>query len=238
VTTDSGTAAAGLSAAVKSAAERPAGYLIGCEDAVFGYEGNVAVSALTLFVMPGERLLITGENGTGKSTLLKGLMGLIHPMRGRVLTGEGFRVNETGYLPQEAAVRMDFPADVYEVVLSGRINRLGAKPFYSAADRAHADECLERLGIADLRRRCYRELSGGQRRRALLARSFCASRKLLVLDEPAAGLDPAAKADLYRVLGEINRGSGTAIIMVSHDLEEANRWADTVLHLEKEAKDD
>jgi zinc transport system ATP-binding protein len=158
-------------------------------------------------------------------------------MRGRVLTGKGFRINETGYLPQEAAVRMDFPADVYEVVLSGRINRLGAKPFYSAADRARAGEYLERLGIADLRRRCYRELSGGQRRRVLLARSFCASRKLLILDEPVAGLDPGARADLHRVLGEINREAGTAIIMVSHDLEEASLWADTVLHLEKETQD-
>jgi zinc transport system ATP-binding protein len=219
-------------------AERPPEYLIGCEDAAFGYEGNIAVAPLTFFVMPGERLCITGKNGTGKTTLLRGLLGLIRPMRGRVLTGGNFRASEIGYLPQEAAVRMDFPADVYEVVLSGRVNHLGLKPFYSTADRARADEYLRRLGLADLRGCCYRELSGGQRRRVLLARSFCASRKLLVLDEPAAGLDSGAREDMYRALEEINREAGTAIIMVTHDLEEAGRQVDTVLHLEKEVSND
>jgi zinc transport system ATP-binding protein len=224
--------------AAENAVKRPPGYLIGCEDAVFGYEGNIAVPSLTFFVMPGERLCVIGKNGTGKTTLLRGLLGLIRPMRGRVLRGENFKANEIGYLPQEAAVRMDFPADVFEVVLSGCVNHLSLKPFYSAADRARADEYLRRLGLADLRGRCYRELSGGQRRRVLLARSFCASCKLLVLDEPAAGLDSGARADLYRALEEINRDAGTAIIMVSHDLEETARRTDTVLRLEKEENND
>ena len=123
---------------------------------------------------------------------------------------------------------------MFEVVLSGRQNHRGLRPFYSRKDKTAAAENLKRLGIENLRRNCYRELSGGQQRRVLLARALCASEKLLVLDEPAAGLDPLVTADLYRLLSEINRDLGVTLIMVSHDIGAAVSTADTILHLRNE----
>jgi len=205
--------------------------LIACKDASFAYEGRAAVSGLNFAVCGGDYLCVVGENGSGKSTLVRGLLGLMPTSAGSVVVGDGLKPDETGYLPQQTAVQRDFPAGVYEVVLSGRLASRGLRPFYSRADRAIADENLRRLDIWPLRDRCYRELSGGQQRRALLARALCAAKKLLVLDEPAAGLDPAATQELYRLLASLNRGSGLAVVMVSHDIRGAVKYAGRILHL-------
>ena len=205
--------------------------LITCNDASFAYEGRAAVSGLNFAVSGGDYLCVVGENGSGKSTLVKGLLGLMPPVCGSVLTGDGLKPNETGYLPQQTAVQRDFPAGVYEVVLSGRLASRGLRPFYSRADKAAAEENMKRLDIYPLRNRCYRELSGGQQRRALLARALCAAKKLLLLDEPAAGLDPAATQELYRLIESLNRESGLAVIMVSHDIRCAVKYANRILHL-------
>jgi zinc transport system ATP-binding protein len=207
--------------------------IIACQDASFAYEGNTAVCNLTFTVEQGDFLCILGENGSGKSTLLKGLLGLMPPERGKVLPGD-LKPCETGYLPQQAAAGKDFPASVFEVVLSGRLARRGLRPFYSAEDKRIALENIGRLGIRDLREKCFRELSGGQQRRTLIARSLCAAGKLLVLDEPAAGLDPAASAEVYRLLEKFNRENGLTIIMVSHDMEGVKDYAGKILYLRKE----
>jgi zinc transport system ATP-binding protein len=206
--------------------------LIACRDASFAYEGNIAASGLSFEVNAGDYLCVVGENGSGKSTLLKGLLRLIAPRQGEVLTGgEGeLRADEIGYLPQQTAAQKDFPAGVFEVALSGCLPRLGLRPFYSRKEKAEAEENLRRLGVLELRDRCFRELSGGQQKRVLLARALCAARKALLLDEPAAGLDPEATRELYRTVREINR-SGLAIIMVSHDARCVAEYATHVLHL-------
>ncbi|MDR3160062.1 MAG: metal ABC transporter ATP-binding protein [Spirochaetaceae bacterium] len=204
--------------------------LIRCRDLSFAYEGNPAVRRLNFAVEGGEYLCIAGENGSGKSTLIKGLLGLIQPQGGSLLR-EAFRQNEIGYLPQYRAARMDFPAGVFEVALSGRLGRRGLRPFYSLADRRAAEENLDALGIGDLRKKCYRELSGGQQQRVLIARALCAARKLLILDEPAAGLDPVISAELYRTLQRLNRERGLTVIMVTHDIQGALPYADRILHL-------
>lgn len=177
--------------------------LISCRDASFSYDGNTAVSGLSFEVHGGDYLCIVGENGSGKSTLVRGLLRLKAPVAGSVLMGDGLKPNEVGYLPQQTAAQKDFPAGVYEVVLSGRLGRRGILPFYSRADKAAAEENIERLGIAGLRNRCYRELSGGQQQRVLLARALCATKKVLLLDEPAAGLDPVGTRELYRIIEKI-----------------------------------
>jgi zinc transport system ATP-binding protein len=205
--------------------------LITCKDAAFAYEGRAAVSGLNFSVCGGDYLCVVGENGSGKSTLARGLLGLMPPSCGSVVTGDGLKRNEAGYLPQQTAVQRDFPAGVYEVVLSGRLASRGLRPFYSRADKAIADENLRRLNIYPLRDRCYRELSGGQQRRALLARALCAAKKLLMLDEPAAGLDPAATQELYRLIESLNRENGMTVIMVSHDIRGVVKYANRVLHL-------
>ncbi|MDR2211634.1 MAG: metal ABC transporter ATP-binding protein [Spirochaetaceae bacterium] len=213
--------------------------LLECHDLSFGYDGRTVLEGLTFSLNRGEKLCVVGENGSGKSTLLKGLLGLQAPMGGSLIKSSGLKRGDIGYLPQESPLQKDFPAAVFEVILSGRQNRRGMRPFYTREDKAAAAESLEMLDLADLGRRCFRELSGGQRRRVLLARSLCAAGKLLLLDEPASGLDPVVQAGLYRVLEKINAELGMAIIMVSHDIEgvlqftapEKDGRAGKVLHL-------
>jgi zinc transport system ATP-binding protein len=205
--------------------------LISCIDTAFAYDGAVAVSGLNFSVGAGEYLCVVGENGSGKSTLIKGLLGLITPSSGKVLTGDGLAPTEIGYLPQHTAAQNDFPSSAYEVVLSGRLAAKGILPFYSKQDKAEASENMIRLGIGDMRNRCYRELSGGIRQRVLLARALCATKKLLLLDEPASGLDPLVTKDLYRLIEHINREAGITIIMVSHDIRSAVKYASHILHL-------
>ena len=206
--------------------------MIVCQNAAFGYEGHIVVSDLNFSVQAGNFLCISGENGSGKTTLVKGLLRLLAPAAGTISFSPELGQFDTGYLSQETAVKNDFPAGVFEIVLSGNVGRMGFRPFYSRAEKRRAEDNLQRLGIADLRNRCFRELSGGQRRRVLLARSLCAAQKLLILDEPFAGLDPLISAELYRLLKTINRESGMTIIMVSHDID-AEECATHALHLQK-----
>ncbi|MDD4565589.1 MAG: metal ABC transporter ATP-binding protein [Eubacteriales bacterium] len=208
--------------------------LLTCKDASFAYEGHTVVSGLNFSVESGDYLCIAGENGSGKSTLIKGLLRLKAPQKGSIFMGDGLKANEIGYLPQQTAVQKDFPASAYEVTLSGRLSRRGVRPFYSKSDKMNAKENLTRLGIWELRNRCYRELSGGQQQRVLLARALCATQKILLLDEPVAGLDPVATQDLYRQISKINRETGITIVMVSHDIHGAVKYAGKILHLKNE----
>ena len=205
--------------------------LITCQNTSFAYEGSTVVSNLNFAVNSGDYLCIVGENGSGKSTLIKGLLKLKSPQTGYVLMGDGLRASEIGYLPQQTAAQKDFPASAYEVVLSGRLSARGIMPFYSRADKALAQENIKLLGIESLKNRCYRELSGGQQQRMLLARALCATKKLLLLDEPVAGLDPIVTQELYRLIDKINRDTGITVIMVSHDIQSAVEYASHILHL-------
>jgi zinc transport system ATP-binding protein len=191
----------------------------------------MAVKGLNFEVGSGNYLCVVGENGSGKSTLIKGLLGLKKTMEGCVLTDENLKAAETGYLPQQTAIQKDFPASVFEVVLSGRLSIRGLSPFFSRKDKAAARENMERLGIEALRNHCYRELSGGQQRRVLLARALCAAQRVLLLDEPVAGLDPMVMQEFYRLIENLNRNSGITVIMASHDIPGAVRYASHILHL-------
>lgn len=205
--------------------------LLACRNVSFSYEGTTVLTGLNFSVESGDYLCVVGENGAGKSTLLKGLLYLKKPSEGELLTGDGLKPTEIGYLPQQTAAQKDFPASVMEVVLSGRLNHLGWHPFYGGADRADAGEKMALLGIEDLKDRCYRDLSGGQQQRVLLARALCATRKLLLLDEPVTGLDPIMTADLYRVIAELHTRQKITVVMVSHDVRGAVEQSDHVLHL-------
>jgi len=205
--------------------------LITCQDVSFAYEGNIAVSDLNFEVHNGDYVCVVGENGSGKSTLIKGLLRLKTPHGGNVLIDKGLGLNEVGYLPQQTAVQKDFPASAYEVILSGRLGARGILPFYSRKDRAIVDENIRRLDLDTIKKRCYRELSGGQQQRVLLARALCATKKVLLLDEPVAGLDPIVTQELYMLIERINRESGLTVVMVSHDIQSAVRYASHILHL-------
>jgi zinc transport system ATP-binding protein len=207
--------------------------LVACQNLSFGYDGNVVVRNLNFSVEDGDFLLIAGENGSGKSTLVKGLLRLISPMEGKIIFSSDFEQSQTGYLSQQIAAKQDFPAGVFEIVLSGNLGKKRLLPFYRQEEKHMAEEKLRLLGIENLQRQCFRELSGGQQRRVLLARSLCAAGKLLVLDEPFSGLDPLISAELYRLLEKINKETGMTIIMVSHE-SSAAACATKVLHLQKQ----
>lgn len=204
--------------------------LIRCSDVSLGYEGKTIVDGLNFEVNKGDYLCIVGENGSGKTTLMKTLLGQKHVMGGSIEFGDGLKQNEIGYLPQQTAVQKDFPASVKEIVLSGCLNSSGMKPFYSKEQKNLAKINMQKLGISELSKRCYRELSGGQQQRVLLARALCATKKLLVLDEPAAGLDPIVTQHLYHLISDINR-DGVTVIMVSHDMNTAAQYASHILHV-------
>ncbi len=209
--------------------------LIKCEHVSIGYEGQTVVKDLNFTIEKGDYLCIVGENGSGKSTLVKSLLGLKNVEEGRITFGDGLRQNEIGYLPQQNDTQKDFPASVYEVVLSGRLNSRGFSPFYTAEDKKEAKEKMKLLGIQDLERQCFRDLSGGQKQRALLARALCATKSLLLLDEPVSGLDPIMTGEFYQLIRKINRDSGIAVVMVSHDIESAVEDATHILHLQETA---
>ncbi len=208
--------------------------LIRCNNASFGYEGNIVLSNVSFYTDSGDYLCIVGENGSGKSTLIKGLLGLKSPVSGTVETCGGLKPDEIGYLPQQTTAQKNFPASVYEVVLSGRLNSIKRRPFYSKEDKRSALNILETMGMADYKNHCYHELSGGQQQRVLLARALCATKKLLLLDEPVAGLDPPATMELYRLVRRINGELGITVIMVSHDIHAAVKYASHILHLGNE----
>ena len=203
---------------------------LNCRNLTLGYEGKTLISNLTFTVNAGEYLCIVGENGSGKSTLMKTILNLKAPMSGHIQTGEGLSSTEIGYLPQQTEVQKDFPASVREVVRSGCLNRCGLRPFYNAEEKRIAEDNMEKLGIISLAKHCYRELSGGQQQRVLLARALCAARKILLLDEPAAGLDPIASMDMYDLVASLNN-DGITVIMISHDISAAVKYASHILHI-------
>lgn len=202
-----------------------------CRELALGYEKRAVAEEINFQVNKGDYLCILGENGSGKSTLIKTLLGLTRPLSGEIQFGDKLSAKDIGYLPQQTLAQRDFPASVREIVLSGCLNRCGLRPFYSRLEKEIAAENMEQLGITHLADQCYRELSGGQQQRVLLARALCATRKMLLLDEPVAGLDPKATAEMYEVIYELNQRHGITIIMVSHDIMAAVPYASHVLHL-------
>lgn len=200
------------------------------KDLSLGYDNRIILDNLNFEVHKGDYLYIIGENGSGKSTLMKTLLHLQSPKGGQIIFGEGLRDNEIGYLPQQTEVQRDFPATIWEIVLSGCQGRCGLRPFYNKEEKALAAYWIERMGLSSLKHRSYRELSGGQQQRVLLARALCATRRLLLLDEPVTGLDPKVSSDMYTLIRDLNK-EGITIIMVSHDINAALEYASHILHV-------
>lgn len=204
--------------------------LLSCVDLTLGYGSAKVVEHLSFQVNAGDYLCIVGENGSGKSTLMKSCLGLIDPISGNVVFGDGLKPTEIGYLPQQTVIQRDFPASCKEIVQSGCLNQCGLHPFYSREQKQLVMSNFKRLGISHLAKRCYSELSGGQQQRVLLARALCATQKLLLLDEPSAGLDPKATAEMYTLIQKLNQG-GITIMMITHDIAAAIYHATHILHI-------
>ena len=203
---------------------------VSVSDVTLSYDNLTVAEHVSFDVEFGDYVCIVGENGTGKSTLLKTIVGIHQPKSGHILFDCDIRNGDIGYLPQQTVVRDDFPASVGEIVLSGCLGLLGKRPFFGAEERRIADKNMDLLGISDLKKTSFRELSGGQRQRVLLAKALCCARKILVLDEPVTGLGPLVTADMDSILRLIN-GEGVTIIMVSHEIGEAVKQASKILHL-------
>ena len=209
--------------------------LITCKDLAFAYDGQLAVNGVDCVVEDGEYLCIVGGNGCGKTTLIKGILGLIKPAKGSLTIDECLKGPDIGYLPQQITIQRNFPAIVREVVLSGRLSRLKTSPFYRLKDKQAAQRSLELLGIADLSKTSFGVLSGGQQQRVLLARTLCSAPdglRLLILDEPMNGLDPHVRQELYATIADLNRTQKITIIMVTHDVQMAVSFASHILVLE------
>lgn len=195
------------------------------------YEGTAVLKDLSFHVEEGEYLAVVGENGSGKSTLIKAILGLVDLSSGSIRLDGGIKKGGIGYLPQQREVQKDFPAAVCEVVLSGCLVSRRIVTFYTPDDKRLAMRNMELLDISDLKKRSFRDLSGGQQQRVLLARALCSAKTMLILDEPAAGLDPLISSEFYGLLGRLNKENGMTIIMVSHDIEAAREYADRILHI-------
>lgn len=204
-----------------------------CQNLSIGYDNHVILNNLNFSIEEGDYLAIVGENGAGKSTLMKTILGLIKPVEGAINTSLDYKRNEIGYLPQQTVVQKDFPASVLEVVTSGCLSSAGLRPFYSKEEKALVSENITKMGLSGMEKRCYRELSGGQQQRVLLARALCATKKILLLDEPVAGLDPIVTMEMYELIKKLN-DEGTTIIMISHDIQMAIKYANKILHLGSE----
>ena len=209
--------------------------LITCKNLAFAYDGQCAVSHIDCCVEEGDYLCIVGGNGSGKTTLVKGILGLVKPHEGTLAFDSQLKPREIGYLPQQSTIQRNFPAIVREVVLSGRLSRLGISPFYRLEDKRAVSKSLELLDIVGLSGMSFSELSGGQQQRVLLARALCSAPdglKLLILDEPMNGLDSHVRQGLYTAIAGLNKDQKIAIIMVTHDVQAAVSYAEHILVLE------
>jgi ABC-type Mn2+/Zn2+ transport system ATPase subunit len=184
-----------------------------------GYDGTLAIENVDLDVASGELVALVGANGAGKSTLLKVIIGLLRPRHGevRVLGAAPASVrSRIAYLPQAEQLRWDFPLRVEDVVLMGRLGRRGS-PRLHRADGAGVADALDRVDAGYLRRRPVSDLSGGERQRILLARALIADPEILLLDEPATGVDPTTEEQLMEVLAS-EAAKGRTVIVATHDL--------------------
>ncbi len=204
---------------------------LACENLSLGYDGKEIVSNINFSVSGGDYLSIVGENGSGKTTLMKTILGLHSPLKGKIFAQGDLSADKIGYLPQQTVVQRDFPASVKEIVISGCQNRHGFRPFYKKDDKEIAAANMKKMGIENLSNRCYRELSGGQQQRVLLARALCATQKMLLLDEPVAGLDPKVTEEMYQLIFELNQNDNITIIMITHDINAALKYSTHILNI-------
>ncbi len=205
--------------------------LMRCENLSLAYDGLVALSEVSFSIKEADYLCILGDNGTGKSTLLRAILGLKRLHKGIVSYENGLKKSEIGYLAQQTDVQKEFPASVMEVVLSGCIAGNQRSPFYKKDQKERARKALQTLDITELSKSCYCELSGGQQQRVMLARAICAAKRVLVLDEPTTGLDPKMTTEFFDLMQRMNQEEGVAIVMVTHDIHCATKYSKHILHL-------
>ena len=207
--------------------------LIEIKNLSLGYDGNIVLHNINLNIKENDFICVVGPNGSGKSTLIKGILGLIKPIKGNI-NFYHLKPEFIGYMPQESKIDSNFPASVFEIVLSGTLNRLGLRAFYRKKEKQIALDKLKLLNITDLKDKNFSDLSGGQRQKVLLARSLCSTSKLLILDEPSNNLDSKSKKETYEIIKDLNKNHNITVIMITHDLDHNNLIGNKILSLRDE----
>ena len=205
--------------------------LIKCENLCASYENKEVLKNINFSVDENDYVCIVGENGSGKSTRVKCLLGLKALSQGSIEFDKNVKKNKIGYLPQQSMIKSDFPASVSEVVLSGCVNSLGGRLFFGKKHKERAEYFMHIMDICNIKKTSFQELSGGQKQRVLLARAMCAAEKLIVMDEPVTGLDPLVTSEFYKAVSKLNKEEKVAIVMISHNVKEAVNHAKHILHL-------
>jgi len=192
--------------------------IIKVENLAFSYNGENVLENVNLAINEQEFIWIVGPNGGGKTTLLKLLIGLLKPDSGSIdILGQSPQKARKyiGYMPQHVSLDEQFPIDVMDVVLMGLLGNGEPVGPYRSSDTEAALEALRQVGLYEKRSQPFSSLSGGQRRRLLIARALVGQPKILLLDEPTANLDSASEQELFKLLQELN--SQLTIVLVSHD---------------------
>ena len=205
----------------------------------FAYQRHAALTDVSLEVPRGSFTALIGPNGAGKSTVLRLLLGLLRPRQGEIrVLGErpGRGRQPIGYVPQRVKIPSGFPLSAYEVALMGRYGGLGLLRRPGREDQQRVRDSLERVGMSAFARARFTELSGGQQQRVLIARALCGQPRLLLLDEPTAGLDPAAQARFYALVCDLQRAEDLTLLCASHDLAVVSAHADRVILLDRSVR--
>lgn len=206
--------------------------IVGAKKLSVGYPDKVVSENINFEIDGGDFLCVVGENGTGKSTLIKTVLGLNKPLKGSISFHNGHEKCKVGYLPQIGDMQKDFPATVKEIVMSGFMGTKFFKLFFTKEEKEKAKKMMELTGVIDLQGKSFKELSGGQQQRVLLTRALLATDDLLILDEPTNGLDARFTKSFYSLLKNLNK-SGITIIMVSHNIGKVTELASHILCLRK-----
>ena len=206
--------------------------LIRLEDVIIGYENRGILGAINLSVDSGQFWGILGQNGGGKSTLLKTILGLLPPVSGRIESRQGMVF---GYVPQNEKFDPIFPISVEEIVSMGRYSRVPVGMKLGKKDRSLVTKSMEKVGIDHLRGRTFRSLSGGEKQRALLARAIAGEPDVLVLDEPTASVDVKGEAQIMELVQKIRSDDGLTVLMVSHFLNTVTNYADMIILIDKDS---
>ncbi|MGQ7551267.1 metal ABC transporter ATP-binding protein [Streptococcus suis] len=205
------------------------------EDLSFYYDKEPVLEHIHYYLDSGEFVTLTGENGAAKTTLIKATLGILKPKQGKIsiaeksIKGKKLRM---AYLPQQiASFNAGFPSTVYEFVKSGRYPRQGWFRRLTAHDEEHVRISLESVGMWEHRDKRLGALSGGQKQRAVIARMFASDPDIFILDEPTTGMDAGTKDAFYQLMHHSAKKHGKSVLMITHDPDELNKYADRNIHL-------
>lgn len=205
--------------------------LLECKKLSIGYQNKVVCKDISFKVERGEYVCVIGENGSGKSTMLKTILGLNKAISGKIIFDDDFNKSAIGYLPQQSGIQKDFPATVKEIVMSGFLGKIGLRPFYNRKEKDKATAIMRELEILEFQKKSMRDLSGGQQQRVLLARALCASDELLIMDEPINNLDAKSMKSFYKLISKLNRENNITIMLVTHDIEKVIKDVNHIIYL-------